>query len=205
MTAIIDYGAGNLHSVKNALDFLGEENIITSDPDVIRSADRVILPGVGAFGDAMACMENAGLVNAVKESASSGKPFLGICLGLQLLFEESEEKSGVAGLGIFKGKVVKIPSAEGLKIPHMGWNSLEIPKKSKILCGLGDEPFVYFVHSYYILPEDDNDISAYTSYGKRIGVAVERGNVFATQFHPEKSGDTGMKILKNFISLGKEN
>lgn len=204
MTAIIDYGAGNLHSVKNALDFLGEENIITSDPEIIRAADRVILPGVGAFGDAMSCMEKAGLVDAVKEAASSGKPFLGICLGLQLLFEESEEKSGVAGLGIFKGKVVKIPSAEGLKIPHMGWNSLEIPKSSKILCNLGDNPFVYFVHSYYILPDDENDVSAYTTYGTRLGIAVERGNVFATQFHPEKSGDTGMKILKNFISLSKE-
>lgn len=201
MTAIIDYGAGNLHSVKNALDFLGEQSVITGDPEVISAADRVILPGVGAFGDAMACMEKAGLVDAVKEAASSGKPFLGICLGLQLLFEQSEEKSGVDGLGIFGGKVVKIPSADGLKIPHMGWNSLEIPKESKILRDLGDNPFVYFVHSYYILPDDENDISAYTAYGARLGVAVERGNVFATQFHPEKSGETGMKILKNFISL----
>lgn len=201
MTAIIDYGAGNLHSVKNALDFLGEDNVITSDPEVIRSADRVILPGVGAFGDAMACMKNSGLVDAVKEAASSGKPFLGICLGLQLLFESSEETEGVDGLGIFKGKVVRIPSAEGLKIPHMGWNSLEIPKESKILKDIGDEPFVYFVHSYYILPDDESNISAYTTYGARLGVAVERGNVFATQFHPEKSGELGMKILKNFIAL----
>lgn len=201
MTAIIDYGAGNLHSVKNALDFLGEDNVITSDPEVIRSADRVILPGVGAFGDAMACMRNSGLVDAVKEAASSGKPFLGICLGLQLLFESSEETEGVDGLGIFKGKVVRIPSAEGLKIPHMGWNSLEIPKESKILKDIGDEPFVYFVHSYYILPDDESNISAYTTYGARLGVAVERGNVFATQFHPEKSGELGMKILKNFIAL----
>ena len=203
MTAIIDYGAGNLHSVKNALDFLGEENVITSDLDVIRSADRVILPGVGAFGDAMACMKKAGLIEVVKETAQSGKPFLGICLGLQLLFESSEEKEGVEGLGIFKGKVVRIPQAEGLKIPHMGWNSLEITKDSKILCGLGDNPFVYFVHSYYILPEDESDVSAYTAYGARLGIAVERGNVFATQFHPEKSGEIGMKILKNFISLGE--
>ncbi len=203
MTAIIDYGAGNLHSVKNALDFLGEENIVTNDPEVIRSADRVILPGVGAFGDAMECMEKAGLVDVVKDAAQSGKPFLGICLGLQLLFESSEEKDGVEGLGIFKGRVVRIPQAEGLKIPHMGWNSLEIPKKSKILCGLGENPFVYFVHSYYILPEDEGDVSAYTTYGSRLGIAVERGNVFATQFHPEKSGEIGMKILKNFISLGE--
>lgn len=201
MTAIIDYGAGNLHSVKNALDFLGEENVITSDPDVIRNADKVILPGVGAFGDAMSCLRSSGLEEAVCEVANSGKPFLGICLGLQLLFETSEETEGVRGLGIFKGSVVRIPDAEGLKIPHMGWNSLELPKKSKILKDIGDEPFVYFVHSYYIKPDDENDISAYTTYGSRLGVAVERGNVFATQFHPEKSGDTGMKILKNFIAL----
>lgn len=201
MTAIIDYGAGNLHSVKNALDFLGEDNVITSDPEVIRAADRVILPGVGAFGDAMACMRNSGLEGAVKEAAASGKPFLGICLGLQLLFESSEEAEGVDGLGIFKGRVVRIPTADGLKIPHMGWNSLEIPKESKLLKDIGDEPFVYFVHSYYILPDDENDISAYTTYGARLGVAVERGNVFATQFHPEKSGELGMKILKNFIAL----
>lgn len=201
MTAIIDYGAGNLHSVKNALDFLGEDNVITSDPEVIRNADRVILPGVGAFGDAMKCLVRSGLDKAARDAAQSGKPFLGICLGLQLLFERSEETEGVSGLGIFKGSVVKIPSAKGLKIPHMGWNSLEIPKESKILTGIGDEPFVYFVHSYYIKPDDENEVSAYTQYGSRLGVAVERGNVFATQFHPEKSGDTGMKILKNFIAL----
>ena len=201
MTAIIDYGAGNLHSVKNALDFLGEDNIVTNDPNVIMSADRIILPGVGAFGDAMKCLNKSGLTDVVKQAAESGKPFLGICLGLQLLFEESEETEDIKGLGIFKGKVIRIPSGEGLKIPHIGWNSLEIPKTSKILKDIGDEPFVYFVHSYYILPDNSDDISAYTNYGIKLGVAVERGNVFATQFHPEKSGEIGMTILKNFIAL----
>ena len=201
MIAIIDYGAGNLHSVQNALDFLGEKNVITSDAEVIRAADKVILPGVGAFGDASECLARSGLTEAVREAAQSGRPFLGICLGLHLLFEKSEESTGAKGLGIFKGTAKRIPDAEGLKIPHMGWNSLELPHSSKILHGLGSRPFVYFVHSYYICPEDEQIVSAYTTYGARLAVAVERDNLFATQFHPEKSGETGMKILKNFIAL----
>lgn len=199
MTAIIDYGAGNLHSVKNALDYIGAACEITSDPEKILAADAVILPGVGAFGDCMASLETSGLIDAVKQAAASGKPFLGICLGLQLMFEESEEAPGVKGLGIFKGKVVKIPDC-GLKIPHMGWNNIVLAKESRILSG---NSFVYFVHSYYIQPEDKSIVSARTEYGAMLDVAVEQGNVFATQFHPEKSGDVGMEILRRFISLIK--
>lgn len=201
MIAIIDYGAGNLHSVKNALDFLGADNIVTGNKEKILSADKVILPGVGAFGDAMKCLEERGLVETVKAVAENGKPFLGICLGLHLLFEESEESPNVKGLGIFKGKIVKIPDNGNLKIPHMGWNNIRITKDSKILKNIGNEPYVYFVHSYYVEAEDESVVSAYTEYGQRLDIAVEQGNVFATQFHPEKSGDTGMEILKNFIAL----
>ena len=201
MIAIIDYGAGNLHSVKNALDFLGADNIVTGNKEEILSADKVILPGVGAFGDAMKCLEESGLTKTVKAVAESGKPFLGICLGLHLLFEESEESPNVKGLGIFKGKIVKIPDNGSLKIPHMGWNNIHITKDSKILKNIGSEPYVYFVHSYYVEAEDSSVVSAYTEYGQRLDIAVEQGNVFATQFHPEKSGDTGMEILKNFIAL----
>ena len=190
MIAIIDYGAGNLHSVKNALDFLGADNIVTGNKEEILSADKVILPGVGAFGDAMKCLEERGLVETVKAVAENGKPFLGICLGLHLLFEESEESPNVKGLGIFKGKIVKIPDNGNLKIPHMGWNNIRITKDSKILKNIGNEPYVYFVHSYYVEAEDESIVSAYTEYGQRLDIAVEQGNVFATQFHPEKSGDT---------------
>lgn len=199
MIAIIDYGAGNLHSVKNALDYIGAEAEITGSAERIAAADSVILPGVGAFGDCMASLEKNGLIEAVKTAAASGKPFLGICLGLQLLFEESEESPGVKGLGIFKGKIVKIPDNGGLKIPHMGWNNINLTKKSKILSG---SPFVYFVHSYYLQTEEKDLVSAYTEYGQRLDIAVERGNVFAVQFHPEKSGSAGMEILKKFAALG---
>ena len=198
MVAIIDYGAGNLHSVKNALDFLGAESEITGDRNKIEKASHIILPGVGAFGDAMKSMEKSGLIETVKKAADGTKPFLGICLGLQLLFESSEESPGVEGLGIFKGSVVKIPD-RGLKIPHMGWNNISLTKKSRILPD--NEPFVYFVHSYYIQPTDKDVVSARTEYGEVLDVAVERGNVFATQFHPEKSGDAGMEILRRFLSL----
>ena len=195
MIAIIDYGAGNLHSVKNALDFLNAESIVTGDSETILNADKVILPGVGAFGDAMKCLEKSRLVETVKAVAKSGKPLLGICLGLHLMFEESDETPGVKGLGIFKGKIVKIPEKDGLKIPHMGWNSITVKKN------IGSEPYVYFVHSYYVNAEDESIISAYTEYGQKLDIAVEKDNVFATQFHPEKSGETGMTILKNFIAL----
>lgn len=198
MVAIIDYGAGNLHSVKNALEFLGAECVITSGRETILGADRVVLPGVGAFGDAMKSLGEKGLTEVVREAADGSRPFLGICLGLQLLFEESEESPGVKGLGIFKGSVVKIPEA-GLKIPHMGWNNITLEKESRILPK--GKPFVYFVHSYYIKPSEEGVVSASTEYGEKIDVAVERGNVFATQFHPEKSGEVGMEILKKFLAL----
>ena len=200
MIAIVDYGAGNLHSVKNALDFIGAKSVITGDASVINNADKVILPGVGAFGDAMARLGESALTGAVKQAVADGKPFLGICLGLHMLFDKSEESAGAEGLGIFKGKIVKIPDT-GLKIPHMGWNSIGVAKDSRILKNIGDEPYVYFVHSYYIKPEDEEIVSAYTEYGARLGIAVEKDNVFATQFHPEKSGDVGMTILKNFVKL----
>ena len=198
MIAVIDYGAGNLHSVKNALDYIGADAVITGNPEEILRADAVILPGVGAFGDCMASLNRSGLVDTVKTAAKSGKPFLGICLGLQLLFEESEESPGVSGLGIFNGKIVKIPD-RGLKIPHIGWNNIETAKDSKIL---SENPFVYFVHSYYLQTEDENLISAYTEYGEKLAVAVERDNIFAVQFHPEKSGDAGMEILRKFVAMG---
>ncbi len=200
MIAIIDYGAGNLHSVKNALDFLGAQSIITGDKDTILSADKVILPGVGSFGDAMASLTKNGLDEVVKEVAKKGTPLLGICLGLQLLFEESEETPGIKGLGIFKGKSVRIPDT-GLKIPHMGWNNITITKDSKILGDTKSSPYVYFVHSYYIDTPQKDIISAYTEYGARLDIAVEKDNVFATQFHPEKSSDAGGQILKNFINI----
>lgn len=198
MVAIIDYGAGNLHSVKNALDFLGVDSVITKDKDEILSADHVILPGVGSFGDAVECINNSGLYDVIKKAADGSRPFLGICLGLHLLFDESEESPGVKGLGILPGKVIKIPDC-GLKIPHIGWNNIEISKESRILPT--ESEFMYFVHSYYINPQNSDVVSSYTTYGDKLGVSIERGNVFAVQFHPEKSGEAGLNILKKFISL----
>ena len=198
MVAVIDYGAGNLHSVKNALDFLGAKSIITKNKDEILSADHIILPGVGSFGDAMECINNSGLTDTIRKAADGSRPFLGICLGLHLLFERSEESPGIDGLGIFKGSVVKIPDC-GLKIPHMGWNNIELAKESRILPDSNE--FMYFVHSYYIEPLDSDIISSHTIYGEKLAVSIEDGNVFAVQFHPEKSGDAGLSILKKFISL----
>lgn len=204
MIAIIDYGAGNLQSVKKALDFIGAENIITDDPQVIMSADKVLLPGVGSFGDAMGSMREKNLVETVKQCADSGKPFLGICLGLQLLFEESEESPGVEGLGIFKGKIKRFSSNMGLKIPHIGWNSLSIKQKDTLFKNVPENAYVYFVHSYYLVAEDENDVATVTNYGIDFHSAVGKDNVFATQFHPEKSGDVGLQILKNFASMEVE-
>ena len=201
MTAIIDYDAGNLKSVEKALQALGEETVITRDRDEILSADRVILPGVGAFGDAMEKLHQYGLVEIIRQVVQKGTPFLGICLGLQLLFEESEESQGVLGLGILKGKIRRIPDTPGLKIPHMGWNSLTLRPETRLFSGLGEEPYVYFVHSYYLEAADPEIVAASADYGVVIHAAVETGNVFACQFHPEKSSDTGLQILKNFISL----
>ena len=201
MIAIIDYGAGNLQSVKKAFDFIGAESVITDNPEIINACDRILLPGVGSFGDAMDSMAKSGLVETVKQNALSGKPFLGICLGLQLLFEESEESPGVKGLGIFKGKIKKFSSDMGLKIPHIGWNSLEIKQKDTLFKNVPENSYVYFVHSYYLHAEDESDIATVTNYGIDFHSAVGKNNVFATQFHPEKSGDVGLQILKNFASM----
>ncbi len=202
MLAIIDYGAGNLRSVQKACQFVGADAQITSDKNKILSADHVILPGVGAFGDCMAQIKKQGIDQCVREVIDKNTPFLGICLGLQLLFESSEETPGSTGLGIFKGSNVKIPKADGLKIPHMGWNSLSFPKESPLFKGIDDGSFVYFVHSYYMQPEDKSIISATCDYSTTLPVALSHNNIYATQFHPEKSGEVGLKILKNFISLG---
>lgn len=201
MIAIIDYGAGNLQSVKKALDFIGAESVITDNIETINACDKILLPGVGSFGDAMDSMTKKGLVDTVKQNAMSGKPFLGICLGLQLLFEESEESPGVKGLGIFKGKIKKFSSDMGLKIPHIGWNSLEIKQKDTLFKGIPEKAYVYFVHSYYLHAEDENEIATVTNYGIDFHSAVGKDNIFATQFHPEKSGDVGLQILRNFASM----
>ena len=201
MIAIVDYDAGNLRSVEKALDALGYENTITRDKNEILQADKVILPGVGSFGDCMDKLHTYDLVDTLKEVSASGKPFLGICLGLQLLFEESEETPGVAGLGILKGKVKRIPDAPGLKIPHIGWNSLEFPNKGRLFSGVESGSYVYFVHSYYLEAADPSIVTATTEYGVTIHASVESGNTFACQFHPEKSSRIGAKILGNFASL----
>ncbi len=201
MIAIIDYDAGNLKSVEKALLSLGEETVITRDPAVIQAADKAILPGVGAFGDAMQNLRNFGLVDVIRDFAASGKPFLGICLGLQLLFEHSEESPGAEGLGILKGDILRIPPCEGLKIPHMGWNSLDITEGAKLFQGIDQGAYVYFVHSYYLKAADESIVAASTNYSTTIHASVESGNVFACQFHPEKSSSTGLHILKNFAEL----
>lgn len=201
MVAIIDYDAGNIKSVEKALRFLGQEAEVTRDRERIRKADKVILPGVGAFGDAMEKLSQYGLTEVIKETVDKGTPFLGICLGLQLLFDRSDEAPGVEGLGILKGEILKIPEGEGLKIPHMGWNSLEFPRAGRLFRGLEPNPYVYFVHSYYLKAAEEEIVTAETEYGVKIHASVEKGNVYACQFHPEKSGETGLQILKNFAGL----
>ncbi len=201
MIAIIDYDAGNLKSVEKALISLGEEVVVSRERDVLLSADKVVLPGVGAFGDAMNKLSEYGLIEVIKEIVDNNTPFLGICLGLQLLFEESEEAPGVAGLGILKGKILKIPPKEGLKIPHMGWNSIDIKPEARLFKEIKNNSYVYFVHSYYLKAEDESIVAATTEYSTHIHASVESGNVFACQFHPEKSSDVGLKILKNFAEL----
>lgn len=204
MIAIIDYDAGNIKSVEKALQYLGEEAVITRDAGEILMADKVILPGVGAFGGAMEKLNRYGLVPVIHEVVEKGIPFLGICLGLQLMFESSEEAPGVEGLGLLKGKIVRIPEGEGLKVPHMGWNSLSFPKEGRLFAGIPENSYVYFVHSYYLQAEEDI-VTATAEYGVTIHASVEKGNVFACQFHPEKSSHTGLTILKNFVELkGRE-
>ena len=201
MIAIIDYDAGNVKSVEKALQFLGQEVVLTRDKDILLSADKVILPGVGAFGNAMDKLYQYGLVDVIHQIVEKGTPFLGICLGLQLMFESSEESLGVAGLGLLKGRIVRIPEKDGLKVPQIGWNDLQFPKESRLFKGFKGGEYVYFVHSYYLQAAEESDVAATTEYGVHIHAAVERGNVFACQFHPEKSADVGLKILKNFIDL----
>ena len=201
MIAIIDYDAGNIKSVEKACQFLGEDVVVTRDRETIMAADGVILPGVGAFGDAMEKLHSYQLVDTVKDVANSGKPFLGICLGLQLMFESSDEAPGVEGLGILPGKIVRIPDGEDIKVPHIGWNSLQYPNKGRLYKDIDENSFVYFVHSYYLQAKEPEIVVASTEYGVTIQASVEKGNVFACQFHPEKSGDIGLKLLKNFATM----
>lgn len=204
MIAIIDYGAGNLQSVEKAFRFLGCEVKVTGSMEGLLCSDAAVLPGVGSFGDSMDCLMKSGLIDPIKEFIGSGRPFLGICLGLQLLFEESEESPGVKGLGVLKGKICKIPAESGLKIPHIGWNSLDVRKNGGLFQGLPENPYVYFVHSYYLKAEDRDVVSSQTQYGVDIDASVQRKNLFATQFHPEKSGEVGLRILRNFASAIKK-
>lgn len=201
MIAIIDYDAGNIRSVEKAMAKLGQEVWITRDRERIMNADKVILPGVGSFGDAMAHLREYNLVEVIKDVVAEKKPFLGICLGLQLLYESSEETPGVEGLGILKGKILRIPEQKNLKIPHMGWNSLHLQNDGRLFRGIEQNPYVYFVHSYYLKAGEEETVKATTEYSVNIHASVEKDNVFACQFHPEKSGDLGLQILKNFAEL----
>lgn len=203
MIAVIDYGAGNLQSVEKALRHIGCPCEITAEPERLLAADAAILPGVGAFGDAMENLRSRGLEQPILQFAASGKPFLGICLGLQILFESSEESPKVPGLGILKGKIVRLPAESGLKIPHIGWNSLKLKRPGGLFQRLSGEPYVYFVHSYYLKAEEDI-VTSSTEYGAEIHASVQKGNVFACQFHPEKSSKWGLKILENFATVGKD-
>lgn len=201
MIAMIDYDAGNMKSVEKALQKLGADVVITRGAEEILRADKVILPGVGAFGEAMAQIRHYGLDKVIYQVVENRTPFLGICLGLQLLFERSDETPGVEGLGILKGEILRIPEKDQLKIPHMGWNSLQLQNEGRLFRGFTESPYVYFVHSYYLKAEDESIVKATTEYGVNIHASVEKDNVFACQFHPEKSSDAGLRILKNFIEL----
>lgn len=203
MTAIIDYDAGNIKSVEKALLSLGEEVIITRNQEKILNADRVILPGVGSFGDAMDKIRAYGLEEIIHKVVDKGIPFLGICLGLQLLFERSDESDGVKGLGLLQGEIVRIPDESGLKVPHIGWNSLKFPNQGRLFQGISEDAYVYFVHSYYLRAKDENIVTATAEYGTLIHASVEKGNIFACQFHPEKSSEVGLTILKNFIDINR--
>jgi len=205
MIGIIDYDAGNIKSVEKAMLRLGEKPVITRDHNILLQADKVILPGVGAFGNAMEKIHEYGLYDVIHKIVEKKTPFLGICLGLQLLFDRSDESPGVEGLGILKGEILRIPDNNGtLKIPHIGWNSLQYPNKGKLFAGINEDAYVYFVHSYYLKAQDADIVTATTEYGTTIHASVEKDNVFACQFHPEKSSTVGLKILDNFIHLNKE-
>ena len=201
MIAILDYDAGNIRSVEKAFQYLGEETVLSRDRDEILAADKVVLPGVGAFGDAMNKLKDYNLVNTIYDVVDKKTPFLGICLGLQLLFESSDETPGVSGLGILPGNILRIPDKPGYKIPHIGWNSLELTNNGRLFDGVAENAYVYFVHSYYLKARDEEMVKASTEYVTHIHASVEKDNVFACQFHPEKSGDVGLKILSNFAKL----
>lgn len=203
MIAIIDYDAGNLKSVEKALISLGEEVIVSREKEEILRADKVVLPGVGAFGDAMNKLSHYHLIDTIYRVIEQGTPFLGICLGLQLLFERSEENTKAVGLGILKGEILRIPDI-GLKVPHMGWNSLQIKEGATLFQGIEPSPYVYFVHSYYLKAAEEEIVAATTEYAVPIHASVEKENIFACQFHPEKSGRVGLQILKNFAAINRE-
>jgi len=202
MICIIDYGAGNIESVRKAFEHIGAEVVVSSDPKTLLECEGAVLPGVGSFGDAMDNLRASGFEEPIKEYIAAGKPLLGICLGLQLLFESSEESPGAVGLGVLKGKILRIPAGENLKIPHMGWNSLNIAENTGISRDVGQEPYVYFVHSYYLKAEEDI-VTATADYGVSIHASVAKGNLWACQFHPEKSGKVGIALLENFHRLVK--
>lgn len=201
MIAILDYDAGNIKSVEKAVIYLGEDAVITRDRDVIMASDKVILPGVGSFGDAMGRLREYGLDQVIYDVIDDKKPFLGICLGLQLLYKESDESPGVSGLGVLDGSILRIPDKEGFKVPHIGWNSLDIRENATLFKGIPQNTYMYFVHSYYLKSNDEDDVAASTDYSVNIHASVEHDNVFACQFHPEKSSEMGLKLLKNFIEL----
>ena len=201
MVAVIDYDAGNIKSVQKALEFLGAQVTVTRDKGEILKADRVVLPGVGNFGDAMAKLNDFGLVSTIKEVTEKETPFLGICLGLQLLFEESEESPGVKGLGLLPGKIVRIPKTEALKVPQIGWNALAFPSQGRLFRHVPEGAYVYFVHSYYLQAREKEIVKATVEYGVTIEASVEKDNIFACQFHPEKSSEAGLQILRNFLEI----
>ncbi len=201
MIAILDYDAGNLKSVEKALAYLGEDSKITRNIHEVEKADKLILPGVGSFGAAMEQLKKYEIDKMLQEAAEAGRPILGICLGLQLLFDDSEECPGVEGLHLLKGRILRIPDTKGLKIPHIGWNSIRLQNNGRLFEGIEEEPYVYFVHSYYLKAEEEQIVKASAEYGTHIHASIERGNLFACQFHPEKSSKTGLKILSNFAKI----